>query len=236
MISYLLTMSIYVPLILWWLTYSSMLTASPSDIKAREIALDLNSFQESVSEPIKKSTKHKSAEDDKVRQKIEAPKPAPKLKTTLEPMPKLATIPKVISKKVVKTRTTKRLSSKVKSQKAKKPKSKRRTQKQSRSKKRGKSTRKSNAVGKSHFINRLRSKIERNKKYPKIAQKRGMQGSVKVKFTITSSAKPSHITVKGSKVFVTATKSAIKRSFPISTKGVSLPMNITLTINYHLKK
>ena len=246
MISYLLTFFLYLPLILWWSIYSSMLIASPSETKTKEISLDLNSFQDNRPEPIQEdieATEKEIKREVIPKESVATPKP--------KPTPMVTSAPKPIIKKVVKKRPidipkSKRVDKK--KRKIKKSKSKQKIQKHSRSrsrnrdksrnisKKRGKSTIKSNNIGKSKFIKNLKLKIERNKKYPRIAQKRGMQGSVRVKFTITRAGTPSNIVTRGPKVFSSATKSAIKRSFPISTKGVSLPINITLTINYHLKR
>jgi protein TonB len=90
--------------------------------------------------------------------------------------------------------------------------------------------------GNSRFLRRLKDKIDSNKVYPRIARKRGMQGRVKVHFHITSAGKVSNISVKGPRVFANSARFAVKRSFPVSTRGASLPMNVTLTLNYHLKK
>lgn len=251
-VSYLLTIFIYVPLIAWWIIDSSILIASPSKAKVKEITLDLNSFQSNPPEPTEEDRDNTDREIEKRKERpketIEPPKP--------KPTPILSPIPKPIIKEVIKKRpidipkskkvepkkqkvkTKKPKKPKTKSQKVKKSKSKHRAKRYSRNsgQKRGKSTIKSSTVGKSQFIRRLKSKIERNKKYPRIAQKRGMQGSIKVRFTITKAGAPTNIVTRGPRVFSSATKSAIKRSFPISTKGVSLPMDITLTINYRLKR
>lgn len=59
---------------------------------------------------------------------------------------------------------------------------------------------------KNQFLANIRAKINKNKFYPRIAKKRRMQGSVKVKFTILRSGKVGHISVLGPKVFHSSAK------------------------------
>ncbi|RLA68643.1 MAG: hypothetical protein DRG30_11010 [Epsilonproteobacteria bacterium] len=83
---------------------------------------------------------------------------------------------------------------------------------------------------------RLKAKINSNKSYPRIARKRGMQGHVKIRFRITSAGKLSGLSATGPRIFLNSAKRAVKKAFPLSTRGVSLPMSVTLTLNYQLKK
>lgn len=93
------------------------------------------------------------------------------------------------------------------------------------------------AKQKSLFLAKVRSRINKNKTYPKIAKRRGMQGNVEVSFTILRNGKVSNIMVSGPKVFHTSAKSAVQKAFPISVKSVpiSLPKRVSLTINYRLR-
>jgi outer membrane biosynthesis protein TonB len=63
-----------------------------------------------------------------------------------------------------------------------------------------------------------------------------MKGSVKVRFRITSAGKLSGLTASGPRIFINSAKKAVKKAFPLSARGVSLPMNVALTLNYRLKK
>ena len=263
-ISYLLTIALYMPLIYFWLIYSSKLIASSSDIKVKEIVLDLSSFRD---DRFEKSMLKKTKEIEPPKESVKPAKPKPTPIQTPTPKPIVdilpktsktslasteskakATIskfvkahPKKVAKKRVIDRSTRkksRASKMLVKKSGKRSKSKYNTHKHSKniSHKRAKSYQKSSNKVKNQFIINLRSKIQKNKKYPRIAQKRGMQGSVKVRFTVTKAGTPSNIVVKGSRVFINATKSAIKRSFPLSTKGVPLPISISLTVNYHLNR
>jgi protein TonB len=109
---------------------------------------------------------------------------------------------------------------------------------------------------KSQFLAKIRAKINRAKSYPRIAQKRGMQGVVKVRFTILKNGNVGHISISGPKVFHNSAKRAIKKAFPINTKNaplslpraikkafpintknapLSLPTSVNLTLRYQLR-
>ncbi|WP_295418847.1 energy transducer TonB [Sulfurovum sp.] len=94
-----------------------------------------------------------------------------------------------------------------------------------------------NLAKKSQFLARLRAKINRAKSYPRIAQRRGMQGIVKVRFTILANGKVGNISMSGPKVFHNSARSAIKSAFPISTKNApfSLPTTVNLSLRYQLR-
>jgi protein TonB len=83
----------------------------------------------------------------------------------------------------------------------------------------------------------VRRKIEKNKYYPRIAKKRGMEGVVKVKFKILANGNVSNISVSGSKLFHSSAKEAIKNSFPISVKNIpiALPKDVTLPLHYRIR-
>ena len=87
------------------------------------------------------------------------------------------------------------------------------------------------------FLSKLRTKINKHKSYPRIAQKRGMQGSVKVKFTILSIGKVGNISVSGPKIFHKSARNAVKSAFPIDTKNapISLPSSINITLRYQMR-
>jgi len=91
---------------------------------------------------------------------------------------------------------------------------------------------------KNQFLAKVRRKINQHKSYPKIAKRRGMQGTVKVRFTILASGNVGHISVSGPKVFHSSARNAVKKAFPISTKNVplSLPTSVNLLLRYQLLK
>ena len=93
------------------------------------------------------------------------------------------------------------------------------------------------AAEKNKFWNALQRKIDKHKSYPRIAKKRGMEGIVKVKFTILRSGKVGNVSVTGPKIFHNSAKKAIKKAFPINVKKVpiSLPGTINLSIRYQLR-
>ncbi|MEA1953980.1 MAG: TonB family protein [Campylobacterota bacterium] len=144
-------------------------------------------------------------------------------------------VPKPIVKKKPKPKVKKRVKKKAKKQKAKKQKKVRK--KATAKKKSSSGSKKSSKAQKNRFLSKVRAKIDRNKSYPKIAKRRGMQGSVKVRFTILRSGKVGNISVSGPKVFHSSAKRAVKKSFPISTKNVpiSLPQSVNLTLRYQLR-
>ncbi|MEA2048426.1 MAG: TonB family protein [Campylobacterota bacterium] len=96
---------------------------------------------------------------------------------------------------------------------------------------------KSSKAKKNQFLANIRAKINRHKSYPRIAKKRGMQGSVKVTFTILRSGKVGHITLNGPKIFHNSARKAVKSAFPIGTKNIpiSLPLKINITLRYQIR-
>jgi len=96
---------------------------------------------------------------------------------------------------------------------------------------------KSSKAEKNQFLLNIRAKINKHKSYPRIAKKRGMQGSVKVKFTILSSGKVGHISVSGPKVFHSSARHAVKSAFPVNVTNapISLPKSINITLRYQIR-
>ena len=90
---------------------------------------------------------------------------------------------------------------------------------------------------KNRFLAKIRQRINRHKSYPKIARRRGMQGSVNVRFTILPNGNIGAISLRGSKVFYSSARHAIQNSFPISTANIpfALPKTVTLTLRYQLR-
>ncbi len=101
---------------------------------------------------------------------------------------------------------------------------KRRTQSKRSSRGNGTHKKRSGSVGKKSFLARLKSRINRNKRYPRIAEKRGVTGAVRVRFTILRSGGVGNISLSGASPFYRSTKSAVERAFPINPAKVPFPL------------
>ena len=237
-LSFFLTFLIYLPLLAWWSSHASAFITA-KDKTSSEFSLDLNVFHK---EELVVSQTPDELIEEKEDEPVEEIKEEPIVEDTI-PEPEVMPEPEVVLSEKPKPLIVKK--PKVKKPLLKKPrkksikKKKKRVAKSSRSRvasqKRTKQARSSSA-GKSHFIARLKAKINASKSYPRIARKRGMQGSVKVRFRITSAGKLSGLTASGARIFINSAKKAVKKAFPLSVRGVSLPMNVALTLNYRLKK
>lgn len=87
------------------------------------------------------------------------------------------------------------------------------------------------------FLANIRAKINEHKSYPRIAQKRGMQGSVKVRFTILNNGQVGQILVDGPNVFHESVINAVKSAFPVNAEEapIALPKNINITLQYQIR-
>ena len=87
------------------------------------------------------------------------------------------------------------------------------------------------------FLAALRRRIEAHKFYPPVAKRRGMQGSVRVRFRVLQNGNVSAVRVSGSRLFFRSAKEAVRAAFPVSTKhaGVRFPLDVTLTLHYRLR-
>ena len=120
-------------------------------------------------------------------------------KVEKKPEPKKVVKKKKVKKKKIAKKKIVKKSKKAKRKKARKSSSRRAT------------SRRVDPNKKSRFLSKIRAKINRAKSYPRIAQKRGMQGSVKVRFTILKNGRVGHISVSGPKVFQSSAKRAVKK-------------------------
>ena len=236
-LSFLLTLSIYLILIILWHHYTSVLSAPPAQTTANEITLDLSEFvQETLAPEVPEIEKEiePAKEEEAVEEEQEEPEPVPE--PVIKPEPKELVVEKP-RPSIVKTPVAKKIKKKPARKKSKKKKKATVAHhKQSvSSSRRSRQATHSNSTGNRQFVARLKAKINANKVYPRIARKRGMQGQVKVYFRITSIGKISNLSATGSRIFIKSAKSAVKNAFPLSTRGALLPMNVTLTLKYHLK-
>ena len=88
------------------------------------------------------------------------------------------------------------------------------------------------------FIEHLIKRINSNKSYPKMARRRGIEGVVDVKFTISIDGNVQNIQiVEGRSIFKKATFQAIERSFPIEVDSslFDFPEEFRVKIAYILK-
>jgi len=93
------------------------------------------------------------------------------------------------------------------------------------------------AAQRNRFLAMIRKRIERAKSYPRIARRRGMQGTVHVRFTILSNGHVSGITLSGPKVFHTSARKAVQSAFPVDVKHatITLPEAVNLSLCYKLR-
>jgi protein TonB len=87
------------------------------------------------------------------------------------------------------------------------------------------------------FLNKIRATINTNKKYPRVAKRRRIQGTVHVSFDILKDGTATNIHTSGaSKVLQKAVKKSIKKSFPTTIPQViqsKFPMrNVTINIGF----
>jgi protein TonB len=95
------------------------------------------------------------------------------------------------------------------------------------------------SVEKQQFLSQVRNKIIANKRYPKMALRRHIQGAVKIKFDITSSGNVSNIRyINGKKILQKGARKAIEKSFPMAIPSYlrsELPIkDIYLTIHFNI--
>lgn len=91
---------------------------------------------------------------------------------------------------------------------------------------------------KNDYIAKVKKTINSNKFYPNSARRRGIEGSVKVEFTIQNNGKLTMVKIiQGKKIFFKAAKEAILNSFPIQgyKDNKIFPINLTLVLKYNLK-
>ena len=93
-------------------------------------------------------------------------------------------------------------------------------------------------IRKQKYFQLIRNMINQNKNYPRKARKRGIQGVVIVKFTVSKNGKLLTIDmIDGKKIFYKSVKDAIYNTFPISTPKDTFKDNFQLELKmvYRLK-
>jgi len=87
------------------------------------------------------------------------------------------------------------------------------------------------------YYSSIKEAINKNKSYPRVAVKRGIEGMVKIKFTISKFGELiSFNIIEGKRVFKNSISNAVKNSFPLTPpKGIlSSNTQLSLMVNYRL--
>jgi len=205
------------------------------DQAAQDVAIQL-SLSEFIPEVVPEA---QEAEEEPVVEEEPEPEPEPEPIVKEEPVVE-EVIPEPVKPKVLpvpEVKKPKPKKKKIKKKKARKKKVKTRTAQSSRVGVKRQGSGHASASQKNRFLSTVRQRINRNKSYPRIAKRRGMQGSVRVRFTILPNGHVGNITVSGPKVFHSSARRAVKKAFPISTKHVpfALPKTVNLTLRYQLR-
>lgn len=90
------------------------------------------------------------------------------------------------------------------------------------------------------FLRNVRSKIIANKKYPKIAKRRHIEGSVKVRFDITKYGQVRNIRfINGKSVFHKSIRKTLERTFPMGIPNEvksQLPItNVSVVLHFNIR-
>jgi len=93
------------------------------------------------------------------------------------------------------------------------------------------------AAQKNAFLAAIRQKINRAKSYPRVAQRRGLQGVVTVRFTILPNGRVGNIVLSGPRIFYASARKAVESAFPVNPKKATLrlPASVTLSLHYKLR-
>ena len=234
-ISYFSTAVLYLSVagLFFYLQQHTLVSAQKSEEKI--LNMTLSAFVPDMLPPVEEIAEPEEPIVEEEPKLMEEPVVKPKIIKELEIEEKI--VPKPIVKRVEK-KPEKKKQQKIKKKQRKKVKtSKKKTKKKQASKKVSARKSQRSKAQKNKFLAKIRAKINKNKTYPRIAKKRRMQGSVKVRFTILRSGKVGNISLSGPKVFYSSAKKAVKKAFPVRTKNASitLPMQINITLRYQIR-
>lgn len=225
-ISYFSTTLIYLSLAGLYFYVQERQFVSEEQLELQTINMTLSTFVPEVIPPVEEVEEEKIIEEEPVVEPEVIEEPVVEEEVIPDPI-----IEKIIPKPVVEEVKPKP-----------KPKVKKKVKKKVKTKKKRKKTlssvaSKSSPAHKNKFLAQIRANINKHKSYPRIAKRRGMQGAVKVKFTILRSGKVGHISVDGPKVFRNSARDAVKSAFPINVKKspLSLPMSVNITLRYQIR-
>ena len=149
------------------------------------------------------------------------------------PQPILTQIAKPI-KKLTRKPTKQKVKKKKESTRQHQARQKRRSRSTKSKKGNGTHKKRSSRKGKRSFLSKLKAKINQNKHYPRIAERRGVTGSVHVRFTILKNGRVGALSASGPALLRSAAKAAVRHAFPVnSTKApFSLPYRTGVTLRY----
>jgi|GEM_PF-452321 len=211
---------------------------SPHEAETPVVKEVLSQEQEDTPQPPKEEEVKEKEPQEEPKEEIQEPKEPEEI--TPQPLPKEPEPKKQEEKPKPKPKVTKKL------KRVKKTPHKPHKTKTKKKRKKGKHTQKRvvsgggkphySAAARNRFLAQIRAKINRAKSYPKVAQRRGMQGVVKARFTILPNGHVSAITLQGPRVFHASAKKAIQSAFPVNTSNapMRLPATVTLSLRYRL--
>ncbi len=226
--------------VVWWSLYERHLVADRMLKAERVVSLQLSSFvpvapQQATPPPSSQTeTPKKSAPLAPTRVQKSTPPPKPLVK----PLPSKGVTHKHIAHKPLHPTRHKHPKPKYRTSKHHTPKHRTAHKPTSHTKQSAKATRHAPTIAqKNRFLSEVRRRIEAHKHYPRIAKRRGIEGVVKVRFTILPGGKVGHILLSGSKLFYASARKAIEGAFPIDLKGVpiELPTTVSLRLRYQLR-
>ena len=216
--AYMSTTLVYICLLVWMYYTPSNHFVFSKKPKVSVMQISLSTFVPPVVSEVKKSIESKP----KIEKEVIVEK-----KPLLKPM----------VKKIKKNKVVEKVKKPKKRQKHKKSLRKKTLKKKTSKKEASKQQKSTTLAQKNKFWNALRRQIDAHKFYPRIAKKRGMQGSVKVSFTILSNGTLGTLSVKGPKVFHTSAKNAVKSIFPVNVKkiDISFPASSSIVLHYQIR-
>ena len=231
-ISYFSTTLIYIAVAVLFSYVQSHVLVAEKKSEEKTLTMALSAFIPEVLPPVESVAE--PVTEEKIVDK-EEPVVEPEVEKEVIPEP---IVEKIIPKPVVqKVKKKPKVQKKIRKKKIKKKvKRKRVVEKKPRRKASARRSGSSRAE-KNQFLANIRATINRHKFYPRVAKKRRMQGSVKVRFTILRSGNVGNISLSGPKVFHSSAKKAVQSAFPVNAKRspVSLPQTINLTLRYQLR-
>ena len=97
-----------------------------------------------------------------------------------------------------------------------------------------------NGLAKRAFLRNIRAKIIANKKYPKLALRRHVEGSVKVRFDITQQGQVTNIRfINGKSIFQKSIRKTLARTFPVgipSNMRKELPISdVSVILHFNIR-
>jgi periplasmic protein TonB len=227
LIAFSTSFSLFAIMIIAISTFSNTMLTPPSSVEKIRFSVNISKYvhhEKAVSKPKKRAVKKK----EKVSKKVEKKKIiAKKVPLKVEKAPKIV---KKIEKEIIKKEkpTPKEEVAKVEekvSQTAPEQKQTEQifTQKQKQSQ--------------LNFFRCVKEKINNNKKYPRVAKRRNIEGDTKINFTIFPDGSIKIHNIEGKKVFFNKSREALLDSFPMRIPQdllMTFPVKINISLSYRL--